>query len=788
MDDMFDELIEEFIAECSDMIEEIEAQLVSADSLNQDIANGLFRPIHSLKGSSASLGFQNVANAVHGAENLLSFFQKGDYESTNEKYLAFFLKFFDFIRKSFLILNEEKNDATCEEDSKEIIEEAKVLINSLTSGEDDDEAKEPVATAEPEPEVKKDDDEPQYIEDDPNETFDDDEDEMDFPAIEIDQEMIESFVAESRDIFGIVEEKLLALSKNPNDLPPLDEAFRQIHSFKGNCGIFSLPDLEKLSHRMENVLQELLANKIPSEAKVYDSILPIVDILKESVEDFTNTGKASDIIGLDLYLEVLDGLLQKTDSIVDASADIKLVDDTEDKEVEEIPVKKESETKPEPKKEPKAEAPKKVIAKPKEETPAAPKKTPPAPKKAPPAKLPAKKKDVSLTPIKRQDIRVDISKLDILNNLVGELVTVKTMVQEHLRLLSQGEEVDKTFRLLNRVTTDLQDISMSIRMIPIAGLFKKMIRIVHDISIKSGKKINFTFKGEDTEIDKTVIEKVSDPLVHMIRNAVDHGVESPEMREKIGKTLIGNVTLEARNEASEIWIILKDDGQGLNKEAIKEKLLLQELVTEEELETLPDSEIFAFIFNAGFSTAKKVTDVSGRGVGMDVVKTNINDIKGRIDINSIEGTGTTFTIKIPLTLAIIQGMMLEVGNTKYSIPIEVVKESVKIDKLKLTHPMEDQELVNIRGDMLPVLRLSKLHHIANAVEKVEDGILVIVENRGQKIALLIDRLIGQYETVVKPLPKYFKNIKGVSGCSILGNGDTSLILDVVTLIELARNI
>lgn len=701
MDDFVLELIEDFIAECTDLIEEIEPSLLSSDSMNKDLANSLFRPIHSLKGTSASLGFKNIASAVHEVENLLSFFQQKEYDADTEKYRNFFLTFFDYTRHSFAILNREKSDELCFDESQKIIKEAKQLVELLESGFDEFKGKVQIDLEE------------------------DTEDVDDQDRIEIDQEMIDSFIAESRDIFNSIEEGLLEMSKNAGNTDPLGEAFRNIHSFKGNCGIFSLGGLEKLSHKIETVLDFVLSDELKSESSIYNAIIPMLDVLRSGAESITVDSKG-DVEGLDLYLEILDGILSNR-VLHEKKIDKFKIDETEFDS-------------------PFAEA--------------------------------------SLS-IKRQDIRVDIAKLDILHNLVGELVTVKTMIYDHFKDIKDKDRANKTFRLFNRVAIDLQDISMSIRMIPIAGLFKKMIRIVHDISCKSNKKVNFNYIGEDTEIDKTVIEKIGDPLVHMIRNAVDHGIEPPDVRRDIGKEPKGNVTLTARNDAAEIWIIITDDGKGLNKEAILQKGISQGLV-DGDGEGLTDREIYSLIFMPGFSTAAVVTDISGRGVGMDVVKTNIEEIKGKIDIDSIPGLGTTFTIRIPLTLAVIQGMLLEVGKNRYTLPMEVIKESVRVTVDQTTIPLGDQELVKVRGQMIPVLRLSELHQIETEIERIEDGILVIVESREMSIAIMVDRLIGQYETVVKPLPAYFEQVKGVSGCSIMGNGDASLILDVGTLVDLSR--
>ncbi|MCK5073448.1 MAG: chemotaxis protein CheA [Bacteriovoracaceae bacterium] len=706
MNDFTLELIDDYVAECLELVEEIEPKFLVAESLNKEVIDDLFRLFHSVKGTSASLGFQNIAQTAHEVESIISLLQKGEFKDDDKKYRLLFLRAFDFLRNCFIGIQKEHSDKCCVDESELIINEAKILLR--------EEIQTDVDVIDGDVEIE------EHVEIQKNVEEED-------VGIEIDQEMIDAFLAESQEIFSIIEGNLLALSRDPlNTDVPLKESFRHIHSFKGNCGIFSLNDLESLSHRMENILEAILQGKIKSTVIIYNTIIPMIDVLKKHTLAFAGGKGGHDIQGIELYLQILDELLDENGK-------------GQEGKINEISRELE---------------------------------------------LPKTNGNVD-SYSKRQDIRVDVVRLDILNNLVGELVTVKTMINEHFKELKNQHNAEKTYRLFDRIVLDLQDISMTIRMVPIAGLFRRMIRIIHDISLKSGKKINFRFFGEDTEIDKTIVESISNPLVHMIRNAVDHGVESPEMRKEIGKSVAGNITLSARNEASQIWITLTDDGRGLNKEALIDKAVSNGLI-EGDGSDLTDDEIFNLIFNSGFSTAKEVTDVSGRGVGMDVVKTNIEKIKGVIDISTKEGKGTSFIIKIPLTLAVIQGMMLEVGKTKYTLPIEVIQESVKVDCSKVTSPMEDQELVNVRGEMLPVLRLARIHNIETNIKNIEDGILIIVESKDKKVALLIDRLIGQYETVIKPLPSYLKNVRGVSGCSILGDGNANLILDVESLIELAN--
>lgn len=738
MDDFWNEVIEEYVAECTEMLEEMEHQLLSSEQLDKSLAADLFRPLHSFKGSSASIGLNTLAKVTHAAENLLSYFNKGEYQSSDKKYIQFFLFFSDYMKLSFDRVLVDKNDQNCSEGSDDLINLARDLVQGIQEElggkappPPHPELEEVVTIELPE------------IEETREVSVSEERTSAEQPASTgncaglLDEELLASFVTESTELFTIIEQKLLHLLNAPDDIDALRECFRHIHSFKGNCGIFAFKDLETMGHLVETIFDCCIQETIPRVRSVYEAIISILDIFQETISAIQNEHNSA-IPGFELYKEMLEGFLPT-------------------KQEEVIVVKKSTHAAP---REAIKDSPKTEIG-------------------VPP------KADVAAN--KRQDIRVDIRKLDMLNDLVGELVTVKTMVQENLRQQIAWEHSEKTFRLLDRIATELQDISMSVRMVPVGGLFKKMNRIVHDISSKLNKQINFSYLGEDTEIDKTISEKISDPLVHMIRNALDHGIESVDERTASGKSSVGNIVLEAKNEGGEIWIIIKDDGKGINRAAIIKKAQSQGLL-DREPESYSDQEIFSMIFLPSFSTAEKVSDISGRGVGMDVVKKNIDEIKGRIEIDSKIGKGTTFTIKIPLTLAIIQGMMVRVGSNSFILPIETVSESFVVDESMLTHPMNDREMVCIRDQILPVLSLGKIYKLNSKVEKADQGVLIVAEARGKRMALLVDHLVGQKEAVVKPIPGLFKNVKGISGCSIMGDGEMSLILDIGGFAEMVDKV
>ncbi|WP_029955154.1 chemotaxis protein CheA [Clostridium scatologenes] len=380
-------------------------------------------------------------------------------------------------------------------------------------------------------------------------------------------------------------------------------------------------------------------------------------------------------------------------------------------------------------------------------------------------------------------ISVNISKLDMLMDLVGEIVISEAMVTRNPEIESlQLDSFNKAARQLRKLTNELQDIVMSIRMVPVSMTFHKMNRIVRDMSKKLNKEVELEIIGEETEVDKNIIDHLSDPLMHLIRNSVDHGLEDKETRIKNGKPEKGKITLEARGEGGDVWIVIKDDGKGMDREKILSKAKENGLLTKNPNE-LTDKEVFSFILLPGFSTKEKVTEFSGRGVGMDVVKKNIDSIGGSIVIDSISGEGTTIVIKIPLTLAIIDGMEIAVGKTKYTIPTTSIRESFKPSAKDVTEDCDGNEIIMIRGQCYPVLRIHRAFNIETQVNSIEDGIMVMVDGDLKSACIFADRLLGEQQVVVKALPKYIKKVKGIAGCTILGDGSISLIIDVNGILE-----
>lgn len=380
-------------------------------------------------------------------------------------------------------------------------------------------------------------------------------------------------------------------------------------------------------------------------------------------------------------------------------------------------------------------------------------------------------------------ISVNVSKMDQLMDLIGELVISESVVLQNQDLKVPGLNLDnftKAAVQMSKISTDLQNVIMSMRMVPLTNTFQKMNRIVFDVSRKLGKDIEFEMIGEHTEVDKNIIEHISDPLMHMVRNAVDHGIETNEERAASGKTEKGKVTLSAKTEAGKVWISVEDNGRGLDREKILQKAKKQGLLEEGKPESsYTDKEVFQFITMPGFSTNEQVTEYSGRGVGMDVVVQNIQEISGMLDIDSTAGFGSTMSLKIPLTLAIINGIVVETGDASFVVEIGVIKEFVRVkEEMMICEPNGD-EYIMIRGECFPVLRLGEWYGMDEDSyrKSVDDGMMLIIEIEERKICLLVDRLIGEQEIVVKPIPSYIKKVKGLSGCTQLGDGSIALILD-----------
>lgn len=389
-----------------------------------------------------------------------------------------------------------------------------------------------------------------------------------------------------------------------------------------------------------------------------------------------------------------------------------------------------------------------------------------------------------IKPTNQSIISVNVNKLDKLMDLVGELVISEAMVTQNTDLEGlELENFSKAARQLGKITSELQDIVMSIRMVTLSTTFMKMNRIVRDMCKKLNKDVELEIIGEETEVDKNIIDQIADPLMHIIRNSIDHGIERFSERTIAGKNSKGKIILEARNAGGDVLIIVKDDGRGLNRDKILQKAREHGL-TDKDDKDLTDKEIYSFLFLPGFSTNDNVTEYSGRGVGMDVVAKNIQNVGGNVSIDSTPGEGTTITIKIPLTLAIIGGMNIKVGNNNYTIPTISIRESFRPKEDDVITNPDGDEMILIRGKCYPIIRLHKIYDIKTEITNIHEGIVIMVENDDKAICIFADQLLGEQQVVVKALPKYIKKIQGLAGCTLLGDGNISLILDITGLMNI----
>jgi two-component system chemotaxis sensor kinase CheA len=386
----------------------------------------------------------------------------------------------------------------------------------------------------------------------------------------------------------------------------------------------------------------------------------------------------------------------------------------------------------------------------------------------------------------RETVKVDANRLDQLVDMIGELVIAESMVcQSNEFLATLSTDLNRHVSQLDKITRELQEMAMGLRMVPIRSTFQKMARLVRDLSRKTGKEVQFTMQGEDTELDKTVVDRISDPLVHMVRNSVDHGLEPDSAaRRAAGKPPVGTVSLRAYHSGGNIQIEIFDDGRGLDREAILNKARERDLI-QDNGEGMSDKEVWQLIFEPGFSTAKQLTEVSGRGVGMDVVKRNIEALRGEIDIQSEPGAGSRFTIQLPLTLAIIDGMVVRVSGERYIIPTLSIVVSVRPTTDDIFTVVGRAETMRLQGEIIPLLRLHELFELPGAIESPEEGTVVVLENGGKRVGLLIDEILGQQQIVIKSLGESLKGTKGIAGGAIMPDGKVGLILDIPSLVRLA---
>ncbi|GAA7218154.1 chemotaxis histidine kinase/response regulator CheAY2 [Helicobacter pylori] len=651
------------------------------------------------------------------------------------------------------------------------------------------------------------------------------------------QEIMEDFLIEAFEMNEQLDQDLVELEHNPEDLDLLNRIFRVAHTIKGSSSFLNLNILTHLTHNMEDVLNRARKGEIKITPDIMDVVLRSIDLMKTllvTIRDTgsdTNNGKENEIEEAVKQLqaitsqnlegsketsgtkeapkEIKEEIKEKTKEEVKANktptaenpaSDNPLADEPDldyanmSAEEVEAEIERLLNKRQEADKERRAQKKQEDQAKPKQEvTPT--KETPKAPKTETKAKAKADTEENKAPSIGvEQTVRVDVRRLDHLMNLIGELVLGKNRliriysdVEERYDGEKFLEELNQVVSSISAVTTDLQLAVMKTRMQPVGKVFNKFPRMVRDLSRELGKSIELIIEGEETELDKSIVEEIGDPLIHIIRNSCDHGIEPLEERRRLNKPETGKVQLSAYNEGNHIVIKISDDGKGLDPVMLKEKAIEKGVISERDAEGMSDREAFNLIFKPGFSTAKVVSNVSGRGVGMDVVKTNIEKLNGIIEIDSEVGVGTTQKLKIPLTLAIIQALLVGVQEEYYAIPLSSVLETVRISQDEI-YTVDGKSVLRLRDEVLSLVRLSDIFKVDAILESNSDVYVVIIGLADQKIGVIVDYLIGQEEVVIKSLGYYLKNTRGIAGATVRGDGKITLIVDVGAMMDMAKSI
>ncbi|MGO4212569.1 chemotaxis protein CheA [Terriglobus sp. 2YAB30_2] len=643
--------------------------------------------------------------------------------------------------------------------------------------------------------------------------------EEDEVAFDDDPEMLAGFVTESQEHLAAIEEQILALERDPSQLPAVHAVFRAFHTIKGLAGFLGLKGVQGVAHEVETLLDHARNSRVQISVEIVDLVLESSEYLQAEVNRVNGALNGADPGKAKNNRALLRTITTVTQRALDggSTSEPAAVEAAPVAAPAAAPVNEEAPaTAPAPKAEP-AAAPAPPLAK--EETPvapavpAAPKVEAAAPAPAPtaetvvPAAAPKAEavKSPAAAPVKAAEpesapaiapqaavsksepvsasIRIDTAKLDQLMDMVGEMVIAQSILSHNPMVASNRDaRLIGDLAQLARITGEVQRRAMNIRMMPIGPLFQKNAKLVRDLSRRHGKQVELLLAGEGTELDKTIAEELSDPLLHMIRNALDHGIETPQERTAAGKNPTATLRLSAEHESGRIVVSISDDGRGLNPDKIFRKALERGLVTEDT--QLTETEIFQLIFAPGFSTAEKITDISGRGVGMDVVRKHVENLRGHIQIESELGKGTTFYIHLPLTLAIIEGLVIVVGDHRYIIPVFSVREMLRPTQEMLVRVQGTEEMILMRGNLYPLVRLHRRFGIKPRSEDICQGLVVVCEGAGRQFCLHVDDLLGRQEIVIKSLGETFSDSTGLTGCAILGDGRIGLILDVVQIFKM----
>ena len=559
---------------------------------------------------------------------------------------------------------------------------------------------------------------------------------------DFDADLLHEFIVENLECANSAESAILNWEKDPDNAELLNTIFRGFHTIKGTSAFLNLDCVKNVAHQIESILVKVRDGQEAFTRNHADLSLKSLDIIKAILDSMKPSGPGQEIDLPSGYEELLNDIREFTPGTQqkqESSREEKPAKSVPDRRVKERRIKKEGEP------------------------------------------------SASLAPLDLQEttVRVKIDRLDKLLDTVGELVIAQTMVgQDELIVSGKNYELNKKISQAGKIVRELHDLSMFLRMVPLKGTFQKMARLARDLSQKHGKIVNFITEGDETEIDRSMVDMVADPLIHLIRNAVDHGIETPEERNKVGKPGESKIYLTAGHAESNIVLTVWDDGRGLSRQKIVNKAIARGMI--DSAERMTDQEVWQLIFEPGFSTAERVTEVSGRGVGLDVVKQSVEALRGRIEVQTKEGNGCGFIMKMPLTMAITDGMVVKVGSQRYILPTANIHKTVRPEKSDIQTVNQRAEMLSFQNEMLPVFRLHRLFDLSDAKTDLTSGMLVVISEGQKRCALFVDDLLTQIQVVTKSLGKGMNNVPVVAGGAIMGDGTVGLILDVAGIISMAR--
>ncbi len=709
-------------------MQQLDQDLIALEQAPEDLEllNGIFRAAHTIKGNASFLGFAKLTRFTHQTENVLDKLRSGEM-SMNPEIMDLVLESVDVMKALMDNLRDE---------SQVDIEPTLQKLEKCLKGE----------LAAPVIEVKVAD----VI------SSADFGDEMD--------EIIEDFKVEAGELIESLDQDLLSLEQTPDNLDLLNQIFRPVHTIKGNSSFLGFDKLTRFTHQLENLLDQLRSGDKQATPDIIDVILTSVDLMKTLMQNLQNEAAID-----------TEPMIAKIQACLNGESDSAVVPLAP--RVASVPEKKAEASK--------VEMPPVVavtsldLPSPRVEAAA------PTPAKAKPAAAPAaKKKDHE-----EATIRVDVERLDALMNLAGELVIAKNRLQQFTSLFEERfseneltESLMLTTSVINFITGQFQEAVMKTRMLPIRKVFSRVPRMVRDLARDTRKQVNLIMEGEDTELDKSVIEHIGDPLVHIIRNAVDHGLETPEERRKSGKSPEGTVFLSAYSEGNYIVIEIKDDGKGMDPHKIFKKAVEKGLAASEDSLRLTELEMLDFIFAPGFSTAETISNISGRGVGMNVVKENIMKLDGLVEIDSRVGEGSTFRIQLPLTMAIVPALLVKLRDFTYAIPLNNVVETLVVQPSEI-YSIDQKQVLHLRDRFVSLVPLSQILSLPDTPDEGQKRYVIIVGVGEQRIGLLVDQLLGQEEVVIKTLGEFFDDVDLIAGATIMGDGSVVLILDIGHILQ-----